>query len=254
MDKKLLKKIEEETLVLKKLIEYIVKKSWMFYTTTLNYVKTFTNVGNDVEVYQVSELCYCRLKTLRIRELIKNIQSFEDFLNWYLDNYGGNLPNIILGHLVEQGLKIVTGFESGKLVTKLFNIKINSNEEEIVKKILIFGEPDIVAYVNGKPVAIIEVKYSSFLNEIPEHYILQLKLYMNLYDVEEGRLILVTPNRVRERKIVGKVSDDEVIEHVTHWYETFPLHEWECKRCYFRKDCKYAVIEEEKSNETEYVI
>ena len=92
------------------------------------------------------------------------------------------------------------------------------------------------------PDKVVEIKTARQLqdNTPYEHHVLQLKVYMELLNVDEGYLVYVTPDRLVEFRVErGGVSVEELLRQ-TVYDVARPRFSWECRYCPFRKICPYA--------------
>ena len=143
-------------------------------------------------------------------------------------------PATILGDLVHTGLE--------KVLSEKFNAKVEVEGEKTVtidqKVYKIKGRADAIVEKDKKTV--IEIKTARADKGIPlEHHKQQLRLYLWLFDAEEGILVYVTPDRITEYSVNDKAEEDEVIRLVedTIRLTRVPRYNWECNYCIFNIIC-----------------
>ncbi len=149
-------------------------------------------------------------------------------------------PQAVLGDLVHIGLEktVVEADGSWKAevpIERVFNID--------GRRYRVLGRADLVEYgEDGLPKRIVEIKTARQLqgNAPYEHHVLQLKIYLELLDVDEGYLLYVTPDRVVEFRVERGGVDVEELVRQTVYDLAKPRFSWECRYCPFRKICPYA--------------
>ena len=98
--------------------------------------------------------------------------------------------------------------------------------------------------INKDKTKLIEIKHSSFLPSQPkENDVLQVKIYLNLFDVEVGYLWYVSPDGFKEFVVEDRVEDEEIVnEEIVNLIENSekPMWDWECRYCSV-KNCKKEV-------------
>jgi len=138
-------------------------------------------------------------------------------------------PSMMLGEIVHEGVK------SFSITEKLEGYEVM--EERKINGKTIVGIADIL-YENE----VVEIKFTRAHrdNRPLEHHLMQLRLYMWLFNRPRGRLVYVTPDRLCEYEIDNPMSDDEVIMLLED--ESSPKWpEWECSYCDYSGLCEKRV-------------
>jgi len=182
------------------------------------FVKRLEELQNP-SVYYVSDLIYCPWKRyFRLR---------FPYLTFTFE------PLAVMGELVHKGLQgilVEKGFQPEYEVSR--TIRVN-NEEVIIK-----GRID--AY---KPGELVEIKTSrGSTDSLPyPHHLLQVKLYMELTNVEKATLIYVSSDKIIEYDVK---LDEPVLEKLlqeTMNLSVAPRWDWECRSCVFYKICPHRI-------------
>ena len=136
-------------------------------------------------------------------------------------------PRFWLGKIVHLGFE--------KWLEQEYNAKTEVEVEKSIDDITVSGRVD--AIVDD---TVIEIKYASdvFKNEPYEHHIKQVRLYLWLTDLTNGKLIYISPKKFLEFDVLASASDDEVIMLYDTW--SSPRYPWECKYCPFSVICSRA--------------
>ncbi|MET1101500.1 MAG: CRISPR-associated protein Cas4 [Pyrodictiaceae archaeon] len=153
-------------------------------------------------------------------------------------------PQTLLGDLVHKGLQhLVTTVDKQDNVEWQAEVPIERTYVIDGKSYILKGRADLVGYEEGSPKFIVEIKTARhFHSTMPlEHHILQLKIYLELFNVDKGILIYVTPEKIAEYSVVRGGIDIEKLLRETISNTVHPRYEWECKYCPFRKLCPYAL-------------
>jgi hypothetical protein len=157
------------------------------------YTREYENSENEVHV---KYLCYCKHKMDNTDR--KNILRKDA---------------VILGNIVDEGVKRILGMQVDTISKK-------------VGKYTVYGTPDII--VDGK---VIDIKFSAYpRKQAGTHDIMQMKLYLWLYDVDVGYLWYLIPKEFQEFEVSGAYSDEEVIRLIEN--HTSPRWDWECNSKY----------------------
>jgi CRISPR-associated exonuclease Cas4 len=182
---------------------------------------TLSHKREDKALY-VTDLVRCALK-IKYEEKYKELFIAESIK-----------PSTILGDLVHEGLE--------KFLAEKFNAKLEVESEKQVTLAQdvykIKGRAD--AIIEGEKKIVIEIKTARADKGLPlEHHKQQLRLYLWLFDANEGILVYITPDRVTEYSIRNKAEDDEVIRLVEETIKLLktPRYNWECSYCIFNVIC-----------------
>jgi len=174
--------------------------------------KHLTN--RNPKIIWVSELVACKEKFLFTR-IYPEVFTFE--------------PRMILEQIVHKGVQ--------EFLRDNFDYNVEVEATKVVDKYLINGRIDAL---NDEEV--VEIKYVQdiFQNEPYEHHVMQTGLYMWLTDRERGTIVYISPKRMIEFEVQGKLSDDDVLMLIDTWAS--PRFPWECSYCYFNCICNKAAI------------
>jgi len=146
-------------------------------------------------VWHAKSLCYCRKKVLE--EPFENVAQKEP---------------VLVGVLVHMGVDEVTGYE-GKVYSKRVG-------DYIVK-----GTPDLI--MDGE---LVEIKFTVYPPKEPrEHDVLQLRIYMWMFDKDRGYLWYLSPFGFREFEVEGAITDDDIVDLIEN--PRIPFWDFECKYC-----------------------
>ena len=174
------------------------------------------------EVY-VTDLVRCPLKA-KFEGLYPELKEAE--------NYS---PAAILGDLVHRGLE--------NFLKEKFNAEIEVEGSRTVeingKSVTVKGRADAITqdYV-------IEIKTSRADKGLPhDHHVLQLRLYLWLFNRKKGILLYVTPDRVTEYEVSDPPDEAEVLRHLEDFLNIryAPKFKWECNYCPFSVLCPNKV-------------
>lgn len=142
-------------------------------------------------------------------------------------------PVFVLGEMVHIGIENVLkdyGFQVEVEIKR--DIKVD-NEKYTVK-----GRVDAV-----NQDIIVEIKTARTDASIPhEHHLMQLQIYLNLLNRNNGVLIYVTPDRIAEIMIKRELISIENLVKETVENTIHPRWDWECKYCIYSKMCPYKQI------------
>lgn len=153
-------------------------------------------------------------------------------------------PHFILGDLVHLGLLrlLFLARKQGLFAVNLREEiegykKLEVDEEEIVLKgrldVLLESEEGKIGY---------EIKYSRSDAGIPrDNHRLQASLYAWLFDLDQVRLIYITPERIAEFEVHEKISEVDVLTLIKEYKSKtrVPRWPWECKYCPFAILCPF---------------
>lgn len=186
-------------------IQQLLMDSWL---ETMSHVVT-----REDNVIWVSELVQCRQKAEFSKQLF--------FVH-------GIKPSLVLGSLVHKGLELYLREE--------LNAETEVEFEKEVEEYRIRGKVDAI-YKDS----VIEIKYARGLkdNKPYEHHINQLRLYLWLTELEKGKLVYITPDKLVEFDFSNPMSDDEVLMLIDSWKS--PRYDWECGYCDFNSICPYRI-------------
>ncbi|MEM0173989.1 MAG: CRISPR-associated protein Cas4 [Sulfolobaceae archaeon] len=177
-------------------------------------------------VFYVTDLTRCPLK-VKFEQEYRELALSEIFT-----------PAGILGDLVHRGIQSslnIEGYEAEVEVEKEKGLEIEG------KSYIIKGRADIVlkSKTNNETL-IIEIKTARRDDGLPQkHHILQLRLYLWLFEVNKGILLYVTPDRITEYIIEGALDTASVMRLVEENIRLAPAprYIWECSYCIFAKLC-----------------
>lgn len=187
------------------------------------------HIPRDPRVYYITDLVQCPLK----REFSVEMPevAFANATN----------PRILLGiavHIgVEELLKKVYG---DKVLTEFHD---NTEAVKIVRTrdgfAVVRGRIDAILLLDGRKIGV-EIKFTtSRPQKLPhESHVEQAELYNWLFDLDETRLVYISPDGVQEFSVTRKPDDKEVVERIAS--KNFPRHDWECRFCPFRGLCPYT--------------
>nr|WP_234097619.1 CRISPR-associated protein Cas4 [Sulfolobus islandicus] len=178
---------------------------------------------NEGEVY-VTDLVRCPLKA-KYELLYPELKDAEAYT-----------PSFILGDLVHKGLE--------EFLKEKFNAEL---EVEGAKQLQIDGK---TITLKGRADAltndyVIEIKSSRADRGLPhEHHILQLRLYLWLFNKSKGVLVYITPDRITEYEINNPPDEAEVLELVEDFMKAknAPKFKWECGYCTFSVLCPRRMV------------
>jgi len=151
-------------------------------------------------------------------------------------------PAMIMGELVHRGLAATL---AGNGAWR-FEVEVEKKFEVDGLQYTVKGRVDLVHYDgDGVPDFIVEVKTAREVHDDTprEHHLLQLRIYMELMNVDRGVLLYITPDRLAEYNI-SRDSGVNVLELLRETVKDTarPRYEWECRYCPYKKICPYAAI------------
>lgn len=187
------------------------------------------HIPRDPRVYYITDLVQCPLK----REFSVEMPevAFANATN----------PRILLGVAVHIGVE--------ELLKKVYGDKVltefrdNTEAVKIVKTtggfVVVRGRIDAIILAEGRKIGV-EIKFTtSKPQNLPhESHVEQAELYNWLFDLDETRLVYITPDGFQEFVVAGKPDDKEVERRIAS--KNFPRHDWECRYCPFRALCPYT--------------
>ncbi|WP_227410868.1 CRISPR-associated protein Cas4 [Thermosphaera chiliense] len=147
-------------------------------------------------------------------------------------------PSAVLGNLVHAGIGTLLrekGFE--------VEVEVSTEVEVNGEKYSVRGRVDALKKDEG---LVVEVKTARYAQDIPrEHHLNQLKIYLEILNLENGTLIYITPDKIYEFQVKReKISLESLVKTLVD-DTAHPRYEWECSYCMFRKLCPYAVEKSE---------
>ena len=177
-------------------------------------------------VWYVTELVQCPYKHyLRVRYP-------------YLDLSTVFNERVMLGIVIHKGIQniLIESLDGEKVeIEKPISKSFNIDGREIVLK----GRVDLL--VNDE--VVYEIKtMNKFNGSIPDHYIKQLQIYLNLLGVETGKLVIVNLDGSVTRKFYiyeykrEELNIEEILRKCVN-LEVEPM-EWECKYCQYLNVCE----------------
>jgi CRISPR-associated exonuclease Cas4 len=154
---------------------------------------------------------------------------------------------MLLGDMVHLGLEklmveLGSGWKAEVPVEKVFNV--DGTEYRVL------GRIDLVQYEDSRPLRVVEIKTVRQLQAPTpyEHHVMQLKVYLELLNVDEGYLVYITPERAVEFRIERGGVDVEELVRQTVYDVSKPRFNWECRYCAFRRICPFAKQVEERES------
>jgi len=189
-------------------------------------------VFENVDVVHVGELTQCRLRVQHFAQ----ITSLDEYVR---SSRGRRVSPMFLGTIVEYGFRSLVKGRVKVLDNVLKFKKLTLSDG---RSIVIVGSPDFVIEVNGKYIPV-EVKWSSSHFNLQEHYEVQAKLYAWLFDSDEAKVVVFSPNGFAEYT-VDAFSDEEVEHTYIEWLKKTPRWDWECKICPISNTCTTKKIVE----------
>lgn len=191
-------------------------------------LQEYLSHSKEENVIYVTDLVRCPLKVKFEREYKELIMS--EILS----------PSAILGDLVHKGLESILKIEGYEIFSEV-------EKEKIVvvdgKEFKIKGRADVILKKENELI-ILEIKTARRDEGIPQrHHILQLRIYLWLFDANKGILLYITPDRVTEFPIEGAIETNSVIRMVEENLKLSPSprYSWECSYCIFSKICPNKV-------------
>ncbi len=177
----------------------------------------------EENVFYVTDLVRCPLKTYyeqKYREIAVS-QALT--------------PSTILGELVHRGLESLVQLEG-------YNVKSEVEAEKVVnvgKEVRVKGRCDIMLEKDGER-TIVEIKSSRSDAGIPhKHHVMQLRIYLWLFEAKKGILLYVTPDRFTEYEVNEPMDEASIVSLVQQTLDRnpSPRFQWECKYCQFSIIC-----------------
>ena len=105
-----------------------------------------------------------------------------------------------------------------------------------IKKRKTFGDYIVSAKADGvKGDEIIEIKYQRYFKGALPNHLLQLGIYLNVFEKKRGVLFYVSPNDIADFYTASKVTDDNIMWLIKNGLS--PFADFECKYCDYRKFC-----------------
>lgn len=145
-------------------------------------------------------------------------------------------PSAITGNLIHIGVEKYLS-EQG------FSVEYPIEKEVEVegKKYVLKGRID--AYHPDKNI-VVEIKSGRETQNKPlEHHVLQLQIYLNMLNADQGILLYITPEGFLEYSVAReKVNIKSLLKTLVN-DEVHPRWSWECKYCVYRRICPYALRE-----------
>jgi len=204
------------------IVEFLYKKKLEDY---YSHVK-------EENVFYVTDLIRCPLKVKFEREY-KELALSEVFT-----------PAGILGELVHRGLESILKIEGYKAEVE---VEKEKSVEVEGRNYIIRGRADVILRreENINEGLIIEIKTARRDEGIPQkHHMMQLRLYLWLFEFNKGVLLYITPDRITEYLVEGALDTATVIRLVEENIRLSPAprYVWECSYCIFSKLCPNKVI------------
>ena len=204
----------------------ILERELVKHYFMINVVKNeLRRVFPNVDIVHVGELVQCRLKVLALSQIGSEEEYFKAIR-------GRKVTPMFLGTIVEHGFRNIV---KGRVKVLDHVIKFKKLTLPDMKNVVIVGSPDLVVEVDGKYIPV-EVKWSISQAELREHYEVQAKLYAWLFDSEEARVVVFSPNGFAEYRVEA-FSDKEVEQIYADWLKKTPRWEWECRYCSAAHTC-----------------
>ena len=187
-------------------------------------LQDYLNHKKEENVIYVTDLVKCPLKKKyenEFREL-----ALADFF----------IPSGIMGDLVHSGLQ--------QFLQKEFNADVEVNGEKEVsvngKTVKIKGRADAIIHQKDGERVVVEIKSARADKGLPlDHHVMQLQIYLWMFEAGKGILVYVTPDRVTEYEVDEPLGDTEVLELVEETVKVSkaPRYFWECSYCQFNVIC-----------------
>jgi len=168
--------------------------------------------ATGLNLYFVYELVECSYKKV-LREKYPDLEKANIYN-----------PRFVIGKMIEE---IIRNYFGGNKIVK---------QKSVDNDIILAGAADIV-----KDNKIIEVKYQTALVDVPlKHHVLQLQLYLWLFEFSKGELLYISPEGIRAIEVEKQIDLQDVLalikqEKIPRWPE------WECSYCIFNQLCPYSV-------------
>ncbi len=195
------------------IVEFLAKKKMEDY---LSHIR-------EQDTFYITDLVRCPLKT-EFETKYKELAVSEVYT-----------PATMLGDIVHKGLESLIRIENYTTRTEVEGEKIINLE----KPFKIKGRSDIILENENEKI-IIEIKSARSDNGIPhKHHIMQLQLYLWLFEAKKGILFYITPDRFTEFEINQPMDDATVINLVQQNIQKSPSPRfpWECQYCIFSIIC-----------------
>ncbi len=105
-----------------------------------------------------------------------------------------------------------------------------------IKKRKTFGDYVVSAKADAvKGDEIIEIKYQRYFKGMVANHLLQLGIYLNLFEKKKGTLFYIAANDVTDFTTYGKVTNDNIMWLIENGLS--PFADWECRFCEYRNFC-----------------
>lgn len=154
-------------------------------------------------------------------------------------------PLLIQGVLVHRGLALLLTqlleAKGAKVeVEKEACIEVNLGEAGLGGKALVRGRADIIVILPTGERVSIEVKTARSDVQLPmEHHLDQVRAYNSIFGLSKSYLLYVTPERISQYEVSGRMSVEELALRVTE--HRAPRYAWECRYCNFAVLCPSKV-------------
>ncbi|MBP1357370.1 MAG: CRISPR-associated protein Cas4, partial [Sulfolobus sp.] len=146
-------------------------------------------------------------------------------------------PAAILGDLVHKGLESLNLLSNFEIQSEVETAKIIDLKD---RKINVKGRVDILLKNKNNEIIIVEIKTARKDIGLPlQHHILQLRIYLWLFNTKNGILIYITPDRLSEYEVKEPATDDEIRMLLSELLSASkaPKYIWECKYCEYNIVC-----------------
>ncbi len=181
----------------------------------------------EAGVYWVSDLVRCPLK-----------REFE-FRFPELSLSSVFLPWLIVGDLIHRGLESVISefFGPDASVEVEGEREVRLPDGRVVR---VRGRADAVIVRGGVRVGV-EIKSVRGDMDFPlAHHVDQVRIYNWLLNLDHSILVYVTPERVTQFNVNGRVDEEEIVERILD--KDAPRYQWECSYCPYAVLCPNKVI------------
>jgi len=186
-------------------------------------------------VYWVTDLVSCSLKE-RFSRMYPELELAQLFK-----------PILIQGTLIHMGLeallKEVLEAEGARVeVEKEGSIEVDmSGIIPGAGKVTVKGRVDLALELPESRRFGVEVKSSRGDSPLPlEHHVDQVRIYNSMFGFEASYLLYVTPERIAQYEVRGRMEEDEVMKRIAE--PKAPRYTWECRYCPFSVLCPSKVV------------
>lgn len=170
------------------------------------------------KVFFAHELLLCPT-ALEFRKVFSEIEIAQSFQ-----------PQLMVGEIVESGLE--------KFLNKLGLVKCTKVYFKIIDSHIVAGSPDYVDNLDN-PSVVVDVKFKRASPQPLEHHVARMKVYLFLTDAEEGILLYISPEGIKDYVVREPFSRSDISMLISQ--NNSPRFEWQCKYCPFSKFCSRSL-------------